>query len=388
MTGVNPLTRKLRTGELVALDAAVATLPLLSHFLLSYLFDGVPRLALWYELPFAAAIVLRRLSPLTATAALVAGAAVGWVWDTVTFGTTLATVLALVLVPYAVGLLTFGWRAVAGLAAGLLAIAMLSLPDPEPVYAVTWVVIGAAAWTTGRAVGVRREYLSRVAARHTQQALAAERLRIARDLHDVVAHSMTLITVQSGVAALAVHQHPDAAAEALRTIEKTGRASVAELRRVLGVLRADTDEGSGADEGAGAVAERAPAPGLRDLPELARRARQAGVEVTMTTTGGAELDDGMALSVYRIVQEALTNVVKHAAPAACRVDVAVGRDAVTIEVVDDGPGTRVLPGHHDGHGLVGMRERVGLYGGRFAAGPRPGGGFGVAASWDNPGEAG
>lgn len=362
---MSPLTRKLRPGELVALDALVATLPLLAHLL----FD-VEGSALWHELPFTAAIVLRRLWPLATTALLVAGAAV--VWGASPYGEPLAVVLVL----YTAGLLTSGWRVAAGLVAGVLASVLLTLPEVETSRLVPLILMAVAAWTTGRAVRVRRQYVAREAARRTEQALAEERLRIARDLHDVVAHGMSLITVQSAVAALAVHQHPDAAADALRSIETTSRASITEMRRMLGVLRSD--------EHADAEAERAPAPGLRDLPELARRARQAGVEVTMNTnsTDTEKLPDGMALSIYRIVQEALTNVVKHAAPARCHIDVAIQQGAVTIEVTDDGPGTRLLPEQHAGHGLVGMRERVAMYGGHFTAGPRAEGGFMVSTSWE------
>lgn len=128
-------------------------------------------------------------------------------------------------------------------------------------------------------------------------------------------------------------------------------------------------------------ADTEPAPGLSDLPELARRAAMAGVTVDLSVPD-VEVPEGVGLSAYRIVQEALTNVVRHAAPAACRVTVAVVDRTVQIEVTDDGPGVRTLsPGPDDGgHGLVGMRERVAAYGGAFTAGPRPVGGFGVTAT--------
>src|SRR5262249_37782730 len=151
---------------------------------------------------------------------------------------------------------------------------------------------------------------------------------------------------------------PDEAQDALRVIESTSRTALAEMRQMLGALR------SGAD-----AAQLAPAPGLTGLPTLISRAEQAGVTVDLDVRGTDRLPEGVALSVYRIVQEALTNVLRHAAPARCRVSVVLGRAEVHVEVTDDGPGTRMLPpDHHVGHGLIGMRERVLMHGGSFHAG--------------------
>lgn len=364
---MNLLTRRLRRGELIALDTVFGV-----GFLVEYLTSVN---SVWANVPAAVAIAapvaVRRIWPLASAVVLWGGLILV---EAATQGNGL---FALVLVMYTTGLLARGRRAVVGLLIGLPASVVAAVVDPSPTF---WLlallpvdVAAVGAWATGRAVRARREYLAREASHRTERAVAEERMRIARDLHDVVAHSMSLITVQAGVAALAVEARPEAAAEALRSIERTGRASVAEMRGMLGVLRSGSED---------LETERAPAPDLDGLPELADGARQAGVRVAMSVTGSADLPDGMALSVYRIVQEALTNVVKHAAPAQCRVDVAVDRGRVTIEVVDDGPGTRVIPGSADGHGLVGMRERVAMYGGRFTAAPRPGGGFRVAASWE------
>ncbi|MCP9972564.1 sensor histidine kinase [Actinomadura madurae] len=228
-------------------------------------------------------------------------------------------------------------------------------------------VLGAS-WTLGRVVRERRAQAARSARRLADQAVSDERLRIARELHDVVAHSMSLIAVKAGVAVHVAEARPEEALDALRVIEATSRSSLAEMRHLLGVLR------TGA-----ADAELTPSPGLADLSGLADRAAMAGVHVDLDVDTG-DLPDGVALSAYRIVQEAITNVVKHAAPARCRVRVEADGVRMRIDVTDDGPGVRVLPGG-DGHGLIGMRERVMMYGGDFTAGPRPEGGFAVSAAF-------
>jgi signal transduction histidine kinase len=225
-----------------------------------------------------------------------------------------------------------------------------------------------ASWTLGRVVRDRRAHAARSARQLADQAVSDERLRIARELHDVVAHSMSLIAVKAGVAVHVAETRPEEAVDALRVIETASRGSLAEMRHLLGVLRTG-------DTGA----DLTPSPGLTDLTALADRAAMAGVHVDLHVYAG-DLPEGVALSAYRIVQEAVTNVVKHAAPARCRVRVETDGRHLRIDVTDDGPGVRVLPGG-DGHGLIGMRERVAMYGGRFTAGPRPEGGFAVSAAF-------
>jgi signal transduction histidine kinase len=183
---------------------------------------------------------------------------------------------------------------------------------------------------------------------------------------------MGVIVVKAGIANHLARERPEAVHEALRVIEATGRDALSEMRHLLGVLRSDTDS---ATEGL------APTPGVASLPELTERAAMAGVRVSMDVRGVDHLPHGVELSVYRIVQEALTNVVKHAAPARCQVIVEADGREVRIEVTDDGPGHRVLPrGAEPGHGLAGMQERVATYGGTLTVGPRPEGGFAVLAS--------
>jgi signal transduction histidine kinase len=211
-----------------------------------------------------------------------------------------------------------------------------------------------------------------------RRAVADERLRIARELHDVVAHTMSVVAVQSGVGAHVIDSRPDEAKRILETINHTSRDSLAEMRRLLGVLRSDPTS-------AEAAAELAPAPGLSGLDELMGRVRAAGVPVTARIEGDrVELPIGVDLAAYRIVQEALTNVLKHAGRASAEVTVRYAPGAVHVEVVDDGRGAasaRQDPTvNGSGHGLIGMRERAALYGGELDAGPRPGGGFRVAAT--------
>lgn len=220
------------------------------------------------------------------------------------------------------------------------------------------------------AVQERAAMLEREREERDRAAVVAERLRIARELHDVVAHSMSLISVQAGVGRHVIDTDVSSARDALAVIEATSRTSLTEMRRLLGVLR----EG---DETVGVT----PAPGLDDLPALIAQTRRSGLGVTFDATGGpGELPPAVALTAYRIVQEALTNVIKHGGPVAhVRVDRRVGE--VILEVTDDGRAD-VTPRRAagSGHGLVGMRERVALYGGQFVATGRPVGGFRVFAS--------
>lgn len=205
-----------------------------------------------------------------------------------------------------------------------------------------------------------------------RRAVIEERLRIARELHDVVAHAMSVIAVQSGVGHHVIDAQPEEARRALAAIEATSRAALSEMRRLLGVLRQEGDS----------PAVLTPAPGLADLPLLVAHVNEAGLKVTLTATG--EPTDASApvdLTAYRIVQEALTNALKHGGPAA-QVTIDYSPSEVFVEVTDDGRGRQVRrdsPTDTVGHGLIGMRERVAVFDGDLIAGPKPGGGFRVAA---------
>lgn len=206
------------------------------------------------------------------------------------------------------------------------------------------------------------------------RAAAAERARIARELHDIVAHGMSVMVVQAAAARRTLRDDPERATEALRSIEVTGRDALAELRRLLGVLRREEREDLAL----------APQPGLAQLPALVRRFTDAGLAVDLVVEAdGRGLPAGADLSAYRIIQEALTNTLKHAAATRARVAVRSDADGVEVEVTDDGRGhTSVADG--EGSGLIGMRERVRFFGGDFRAGPRPDGGFAVWARFPLP----
>jgi signal transduction histidine kinase len=230
-----------------------------------------------------------------------------------------------------------------------------------------FLVLAVGAWLAGRVVNGRRAAAAlsaRAAALEQEAALAAgeERARMARELHDIVSHNLSVVVVQAAGARAQQAADPST----LEKIERSGREALVEMRRLLGVLREDGD------------ASLAPQPGIAQLPELVARVRAAGVPVELTIGDGCDgLPPAVDLSGYRIVQEALTNTLKHAGPRA-RAEVRIGRDAgaLTIAVTDDGAGAN---GSAGGHGLVGIRERVALFGGELHAGPRPAGGFEIRA---------
>jgi signal transduction histidine kinase len=273
----------------------------------------------------------------------------------------------------------------AGLALVEAAVAVVQL-TPGATGVATWLgdtLVIAAAWLLGHFVHDRRVYAAQLEQRTAQleqarqelarRAVAEERLRIARELHDVVAHSMSVIAVQSGVGAHVAATQPEEARKALAAIEATSRSALNELRRLLGVLR---EEG----EPQGSLA---PVPGLAGLDALLAQLSEAGLAVRLRVEGArAQVPAGVDLSAYRIVQEALTNVLKHAGATRAQVMIGYGDKEIRIEVTDDG--RRAAPKAAadplgTGHGLIGVRERVALLGGDFEAGQRPGGGFRVAA---------
>ena len=198
-----------------------------------------------------------------------------------------------------------------------------------------------------------------------REAVVEERARIARELHDVIAHHVSMMVVQAGAERRVLGDANASTREVLETVEHTGRSALTEMRRLLGMLRDDVNE------------PLAPQPGLGDVPTLVEQLREAGLPIELRVDGDArELPLGIELSAYRIVQEALTNALKHAGGAQATVRIRYGTESLELEIADDGAGRATLA-TGGGHGLVGMRERVALYGGRFDASHNPTGGFAV-----------
>ncbi|NUT33837.1 MAG: sensor histidine kinase [Hamadaea sp.] len=382
--------RRLRRGQLVGVDAVVVAV-----YALALLATG-PAVAVtgpgvttppapaaqpdvpWLQLALAAAALIplafRRLAPLPVYLAVL-GVSVTAVAFDVLWDPLLPAAFALYTVAVAGTPRRWWQRRLPALSIGALTVAGAIGASRD--LGLPWFLSGAgmlllgfgallAAWELGRSARLRREYAVRAAQRLARQAAADERLRIARELHDIVTHSMGLIAVKAGVANHVVRSRPEEAHDALRVIERTSRAALDDMRRMLGVLRTPEAE----------AAQLTPTPGPQALTALA-----AQTGASLTATGLEDLPEGVGLAVYRIVQEALTNVAKHAGPGARSAVTAEadGRE-VRIRVTDDGRGVPGDAAYADGHGLTGMRERVALYGGTVTAGPRSGGGFAVHAA--------
>ncbi|WP_245722480.1 sensor histidine kinase [Micromonospora matsumotoense] len=373
------LTRRLRPAELATVDVvlAVAVGGLLGPYaaLESPLHGGVDE-PLWVSVLVGFALGLplavRRRWPITVAAVISSVATVALVTGVVPHYAAAAPGLAIGLSFYTVAVST-GTRRSLRCAAGCLALVSVALVlTASDLWSRTGGVLYATvmiapAWVLGWLVRGRRALAARQGEHLLRQAAAEERLRVARELHDVLAHTLSLIVVKAAVANHVAGTDPREAGVALRVIEETGRNALTDVRRVLGALREDTPY--------------APTPGLGELPALARQAAIGDVDVRLDVrreeSPGA-VPESVGLAVYRIVQEAVTNVVKHAAPAVCRATVTVTPREVRIEVTDDG--RRPVRTGGEGHGLIGIRERVTLHGGEFRAGPRSGGGFAVTAS--------
>jgi signal transduction histidine kinase len=332
---------------------------------------------------FPATLALRSLNP----AAMAGTAAFVLLTQSMLGGrltTTLTIAFASMLIAFSVGLLLPRRRGVAWAAVLLLAAWFDRLVTQSPDFgllsdfAFTLVIAVGAPFLAGAALRDRRERTEQLEClnreledqREQQAQLAAqeERARIAREMHDVVAHSVSLMVVQAGAARQLLDRDPQQSREALLSVESVGRQALGELRRSLGMLRNGDDE-----------AELAPQPGTKRLPELLEQARDVGLDVTLETDGHpVALSPGVDLAVYRIVQEALTNTVKHASASTATVRLSWKPDELDLSVVDDGVGPpSATPS--GGHGLVGMSERVMAYGGTLETGAASGGGFAVRA---------
>jgi signal transduction histidine kinase len=329
----------------------------------------------------AAPLLMRRSSPLAAC--VLGWAAASAMTVLFTPATELASfVLPVVLYSYAVSAYAGNGRAWAGLTVGASGILALNLLQGGP----TWgdvafpVIVVGLSWLAGRAVRSqiamarevveRAQTLERAGEEGALAAAAQERERIARELHDVVAHTLSVMVIQAGAARRNLERAPGPAVVALGVVEETGRTALTELRRLLALVRPAHED-----------AALAPQPGMAELPGLVERTRASGMPVKLRVEGQpTSLPGGLDLAAYRVVQEALTNALRHAGPANVLVTVLYGGDRLLLEIADDGRGQDGDGAGEPGHGIAGMRERIGLYGGELAAGPHPRGGFVVRAS--------
>jgi signal transduction histidine kinase len=279
------------------------------------------------------------------------------------------------------------WVAAVVIFLAVLGISAITHPDQLNLvdYVGNVAIFGIAA-VFGDSVRLRRAYTASLEARaadlernqeiEAQRAVAEERLRIARELHDVVAHAMSVVAVQSGVGAHVIDSDPAEAKRILENVKVTSREALDEMRRLLGVLRQQEPSGDGSPR------VLAPVPGLDGVEALAQSLRESGVPVSVEFSGSrADVPPGVDLCAFRIIQEALTNVLKHAGPAAAEVVVRYEPGSVTVVVTDNGRGASATKAQAGGgHGLLGMRERVAVFDGTLSTGPRVGGGFRVTAT--------
>jgi signal transduction histidine kinase len=331
----------------------------------------------------AVAAYLRRRAPLRAAAAFVGVVLLQALLLTPPPETAFA-VVGLLVFSYAAGAYDHGLRGALVIPTFVAAIVAVDLLADEPGVVTDAIFLGTfltASYLVGRAMATRTRLAAELheAAVQAEEgreaeaalAVAAERRRIAREMHDVVAHSISVMVVQAGGARRILASDPERAVHAAEQIESTGRDALAEMRRLLGVLHPRE----------GAAPEREPQPGMDSLGALVERARSAGLPVEVEVVGVPQpLNAGLDLAAYRIVQEALTNVLKHAASAPTRVTVRWAPDALELAVRDRGPGPAAGAAEDPGHGIVGMRERARLYGGELHAGAGADGGFEVRAT--------
>jgi signal transduction histidine kinase len=465
-----PLGKRLRPGHWLALDilAAVPSTLVIMLSVLRIVFQSPAPWRTWEQIVASLALALmlsgpmalRRRGPLIAlvwgVSSAVAVTAVAYVGPGgVGIGELLriapafllpsAYVIYLVAAQYQRRTAVTALAAVLGLVV-LEGVALVIGPGVAPGEALFTGLVVVIFWMVGYGAHQRRVYAAQLQEQAASSAVTEERLRIARELHDVVAHGMTVVAVQAGYGLHVIEDQPVKAQEALTAIQATSREALADMRRMLGVLRRGSvspfgirngvnsqrhfdqqpDGGSSVKDSGGttgaaggigglrfraasvgdapvggaAVSEAAPlapAPRLADLDRLTARVGNAGVQVDLRIVGEPrELPPGIDLTAFRIVQEALTNVVKHAEVAACRVTVSYQPDELSVEIIDEGRGGQVpavagghgagLGGDGGGHGLIGMRERVSMYGGKLIAAPRPERGFRVAARLPIAGE--
>jgi len=358
----------------------IAVVPVVALALLTFLIG--PREGRQTEVPTLLLVVLpllvRSQWPLASLFVVVVGA----VGTAASLQTPWVQILAVILAAFEVGqrVPDRTWSLGSVIAATVLMTVGFLLQGSDPVEStVLPFVFLVPSWLAGdtlRARGVealrRAEDAERAAREREEQLTAAaadERRRVARELHDVIAHGVSVMVIQAGAARQVLRTAPDAAEESLRAVETTGREAMAELRRFLGALGDDAADGG-----------LAPQPGLGEIAALVDRVREAGLPVSLGVEGVASpLPASLDVTAYRVVQEALTNALRYASRATTSVRLAWDPDRLRIEVLDDGPGSATPVSEGAGRGLAGMRDRVELAGGHVEAGPRLGGGYGVRA---------
>jgi signal transduction histidine kinase len=336
------------------------------------------------------ALLWRRTAPLLA-AAVIAGCLVMQAAATGVFANSAGLAASVVVALYSLGAYTRAPRALVG--AVLIGVALEAktwiaaeaVPDESPFVWAFWnllilsvVALGMLARAARRASEQQRRLREQEAHREAseREAVAEERRRIARELHDVVSHNVSASILQAGAAEELVRTDPHRAEAVLQSIQSMGREALGEMRRMLGILRTEADDGT-----------TTPQPHLSDLPALVERFTRSGLAVTLVTEGTERpVAPGVELSAYRIVQESLTNVVKHARARTAAVAVRFSEGFLEVEVTDDGSASDV--GGGPGHGQIGMRERVGLLGGELTAAPRESGGYRVRARFPLPSQHG
>jgi signal transduction histidine kinase len=393
-----PLPQRLRPPHWVGIDCAVTALMALAYALIIRGTADLRGIPYWANPTLIEVTVLpaafRRYWPRTVLALVVAGGAVATAVSRNPDLPPLAVAFVMYLIPMRFPPRQALWLLAGALLVTVAPLAALASDPARPVGEVVGLLLGSgllvtAAWAIGYSVRQQRAYtagLAEQAERRAREQLAEarragseERLQIARELHDVVAHTMGLIAVQAGVANYVISARPQEAARALSSIEQISRGALREMRGLLMVLRAEgSDAGPRRQDGA-----LVPAPGLADLGSLVERAAEAGVRVDLDVRGERpQLSAALDLAAYRVLQEAITNVIKHAATDSCQLMVAYQDGTLTLEITDSGSGRHASGGNGSppaGHGITGMRERVGMYGGQFRAAPVPGRGFRVTA---------
>jgi signal transduction histidine kinase len=341
--------------------------------------SGGPRGPLWFDvlaiLAITVPLLARRSFPFAAPAAVAIAIVASSFVDETLVPALAIPILAAIAALFFFGMLRQRSQAVAGLVLAIGVVAVVARNDPSgDIEDFLWVsFILSVAWTIGFALsGKLREVdeakeqairLEREREERARDAVTEERARIARELHDVVGHSVSVMTVQASAVRRLLQPEQEREREALLIVEQTGREALAEMRRMVGVLRRPEESPA-----------LAPQPSLEHLGKLVEQAREAGLPVELRVEGEAvQLPAGVDLTAYRLVQEGLTNALKHARARQAEVVVRYGDGQVELTVSDDGRGGG--GGDGGGHGLVGMRERVAVYGGRLEAGPRPEGGY-------------